>query len=147
MMLAASISPASGWFIVITLGVVWVLLGLYWGRKAKTSEQFMLAGRNVGLSLGSATAMATWVTSNTMMVAPVLALEKGVWGMLAYATASFGLLLFAPMAKRIKAVLPHGYTKRRFLSPALWPIGMGGVSYHHVSLLHHLVGHHGHRRR
>lgn len=114
MMVAASISPVTSWAIVITLGVLWVFLGVYWGRKAQTSEQFMLAGRNVGLSLGSATAMATWVTSNTMMVAPVLALEKGVWGMLAYATASFGLLLFAPMAKRIKAILPHGFTSGDF---------------------------------
>jgi len=113
-MLGASITVATGWAIVITLGLIWVGLGLFWGRKAKDSEGFMLAGRNVGLSLGSATAMATWVTSNTMMVAPVLALEKGVWGMIAYATASFGLLLFAPMARRIKQVLPHGFTSGDF---------------------------------
>lgn len=114
MILAASISASTGWAIVIVLGLIWVALGIYWGRKATTSEGFMLAGRNVGLSLGSATAMATWVTSNTMMVAPVLALEKGVWGMLAYATASFGLLLFAPIARRIKQLLPHGYTSGDF---------------------------------
>lgn len=113
-LLAASISPALGWGIVITLGVIWVLLGLYWGRKANTSETYMLAGRNVGLSLGSATAMATWVTSNTMMVAPVLALEKGIWGMLAYSSAAFGLMLFAPLAMRIKRLLPHGFTAGDF---------------------------------
>lgn len=114
MILAVSITPATGWAIVISLGILWVALGMYWGRKAKTSEEFMLAGRNVGLSLGSATAMATWVTSNTMMVAPVLALEKGIWGMIAYSTASFGLLLFAPLAKRLKTVLPHGFTSGDF---------------------------------
>ena len=74
----------------------------------------MLAGRNVGLSLGAATAMATWVTSNTTMVAPLLAYEKGVWGMLAYASASFGLLLFAPLAFRIRRLLPHGVTAGDF---------------------------------
>lgn len=114
MSLAVSMSPATGWTVVIVLGIIWVLLGIYWGRKAKGSEGFMLAGRNVGLSLGAATAMATWVTSNTMMVAPVLALEKGVWGMIAYASAAFGLMLFAPLAIRIKRLLPEGFTAGDF---------------------------------
>lgn len=114
MMLAASLSAPAGWTIVITLGVLWVLLGLYWGRKAATPEGFILAGRNVGLSLGSATTMATWVTSNTTMLAPVLALTLGVWGMLAYSTASFGLLLFAPLAARICQILPRGHTAGDF---------------------------------
>ncbi len=109
-----SISATTGWLVVIGLGVIWVLLGLYWGRKAKTSEGFILAGRNVGLSLGSATAMATWVTSNTTMLAPVLALTLGVWGMMAYSTASFGLLLFAPLAVRICKLLPEGHTAGDF---------------------------------
>lgn len=114
MIIGQSISPATGWSVVIALGVIWILLGLYWGRKAKTSEGFMLAGRNVGLALGSATAMATWVTSNTLMVAPALALEGGVWGMLAYSSAAFGLMLFAPLAIRIKRLLPHGFTAGDF---------------------------------
>jgi len=114
MILAASLNATTGWAIVITLGILWVLLGMWWGRKAKDSEGFMLAGRNVGISLGAATAMATWVTSNTTMVAPLLAYEKGVWGMLAYAAASFGLLLFAPLAFRIRKLLPEGVTAGDF---------------------------------
>lgn len=108
------LSTTTGWIIVLALGVLWVLLGLYWGRKAKDSEGFMLAGRNIGLSLGAATAMATWVTSNTTMLAPVFALKLGVWGMLAYSTASFGLLLFAAFARRIRTILPEGVTAGDF---------------------------------
>ena len=99
---------------MILLGLVWVGLGILWGRKAKDSEGFMLAGRNVGLSLGAATAMATWVTSNTTMLAPVFALTLGVWGMVAYSTASFGLLLFAVLAGRIRTLLPDGVTAGDF---------------------------------
>jgi len=109
-----SISRTTGWGVVILLGILWVALGIYWGRRAKNSEGFMLAGRNVGLSLGSATAMATWVTSNTTMLAPVFALTLGIWGMLAYSTASFGLLLFALFVPRIRTLLPAGVTAGDF---------------------------------
>ncbi|MFN6944664.1 MAG: sodium:solute symporter family protein [Cytophagaceae bacterium] len=94
---------------------MWIFLGFYWGRKAKNMDGYMLAGRNVGLAFGAATAMATWVTSNTTMLAPQFALELGVWGMIAYATASFGLFLFAPLAKRIKQLMPKGYTSGDFI--------------------------------
>lgn len=110
----SSLSASTGWTVVIGLGVLWVLLGIYWGRKAKNSEGFMLAGRKVGLSLGSATAMATWVTSNTTMLAPVFALTLGIWGMLAYSTASFGLFIFAMFAGRIRKLLPLGVTAGDF---------------------------------
>ena len=75
--LAASISPSLGWVIVLILGGLWIALGILWGRKTKTFDGFVAAGRNVGMAFSSATAMATWVTS------PVFALTPGVWGMLA----------------------------------------------------------------
>jgi Na+/proline symporter len=102
------LSPSTGYLLLAIFGLVWIALGLYWGKRAQSFDGFMLAGRNVGLALGAATAMATWVTSNTVMLAPVFALEKGVWGMLAYSTASFGLFLFAPMAARIRYLIPKG---------------------------------------
>ena len=94
------LAPSLGWLLVAILGLIWVCLGYYWGRKAKSLEGFMVAGRNVGLALGTATAVATWITSNTIMLAPQFALQLGIWGMLGYCTASFGLFLFAPMARR-----------------------------------------------
>ena len=108
-------SPSTGYILLVMLGFLWVLLGRYWGKKAKNVEGFMLAGRNVGLAFGTATAMATWVTSNTTMLAPQFALELGVWGMIAYCTASFGLFLFAPLARRIHHLMPKGYTSGDFI--------------------------------
>ncbi len=111
----AIISEGTGWLLLAILSVLWIALGIYWGRKAKGVDGFMLAGRNVGLALGTATAMATWITSNTTMLAPQFALELGIWGMVAYATASFGLFMFAPLAQRIRKLMPHGYTSGDFI--------------------------------
>lgn len=109
------LDPTTGWLLLVGFGITWVLLGMMWGRKAKNLEGFMLAGRNVGLALGSATAMATWVTSNTIMLAPKFALQMGIWGMLAYSTAAFGLFLFAPLAFRIRRLMPRGFTSGDFV--------------------------------
>jgi hypothetical protein len=90
---SAVLDPWLGAILLLVLGCGWIGLGIYWGRRAKNLEGFMLAGRNVGLALAAATAMATWVTSNTIMLAPLFGLKYGIWGMLAYSTASFGLFL------------------------------------------------------
>ena len=116
------LAPSTGWLLLSALSVLWIALGVYWGRKAKNMDGFMLAGRNVGLAFGTATAMATWVTSNTTMLAPQFALQLGIWGMIAYSTAAFGLFLFAPLAKRIKQLMPKGYTSGDFIRLRYGPI-------------------------
>ncbi len=112
---SAVLDPWIGALLLVLLGISWIGLGIFWGRRAKNLEGFMLAGRNVGLALAAATAMATWVTSNTIMLAPLFGLKYGVWGMLAYSTASFGLFLFAPMAQRIRTLMPAGFTSGDFI--------------------------------
>lgn len=109
------LSPTIGWSILAILSVLWLYLGYFWGKKSKNLEGHMLAGRNVGMALGTATLMATWVTSNTTMLAPQFVLEMGVWGMLAYSTAAIGLIAFAPLATRIRKLIPKGFTSGDFI--------------------------------
>lgn len=110
-----ALSPTLALIILAIFGVVWIAFGYYLGRNNKTLEDYMLAGRNVGLAFATATAMATWVTSNTTMTAPQVTYELGVWGMVGYSLGAVGLLLFAPLAKRIKLLLPHGFTSGDFI--------------------------------
>lgn len=112
---SAILDPALGWTILALFSVLWVALGWFWGRKSKDLDDFVLAGRKVGLALGTATAMATWVTSNTTMAAPQLAYQMGIWGMLGYSLGSVGLLLFAPLARRIRLLMPSGFTSGDFI--------------------------------
>jgi Na+/proline symporter len=111
----AILDPNTGWLILALFSLLWVVLGWWFGRRHQDLEGFMLAGRKVGLALGTATAMATWVTSNTTMAAPQLALQMGIWGMIGYSLGSIGLLLFAPLARRIRQLMPGGFTSGDFI--------------------------------
>jgi len=111
----AVLDPNIGWIILAIFSLVWVALGWWFGRDTEDIEGFMLAGRKVGLALGVATAMATWVTSNTTMAAPQLALQLGLWGMIGYSLGAVGLLLFAPLARRIRDLMPGGFTSGDFI--------------------------------
>lgn len=110
-----ALSPTIALIILVIFGLVWIAFGYLLGRNNKTLEDYMLAGRNVGLAFAAATAMATWVTSNTTMTAPQVTYELGVWGMVGYSLGAVGLLLFAPLARRIKTLLPHGFTSGDFV--------------------------------
>lgn len=113
--IAPILSPTAGYVLLAAFGALWIALGIWWGRRAKSYDGFAVAGRNVGLALATATAVATWITSNTTMLAPQFALQLGVWGAVAYSTASFGLFAFAPMSGRIRELMPHGYTAVEFM--------------------------------
>ncbi|MDA8743004.1 urea transporter [Rubripirellula amarantea] len=111
----AILSPTAGYVMLACFSVLWIGLGIWWGRRASSYDSFAVADRNVGMALGTATAVATWITSNTTMLAPQFALQLGVWGALAYSTASFGLFAFAPMSGRIRQLMPKGYTAVEFV--------------------------------
>lgn len=109
------LNASTGYGLLLGFSVLWIALGVHWGRRAGSYEGYMVAGRNVGLALGTATAVATWVTSNTTMLAPQFAIQMGVWGMLAYSSASLGLFMFAGIAGRIRRLMPTGYTSGEFV--------------------------------
>lgn len=156
-----ALSPNVAFIILALFGLLWIFFGYMLGRNNKTLDDHMLAGRNVGLAFASATAMATWVTSNTTMTAPQLTFQLGVWGMVGYSLGAVGLLLFAPLATRIKTLLPHGFTsgdfiRRRFgvvawrvflLISLFYAIGWlislgmaGGILVNALSGLHYQIG-------
>lgn len=122
----AILTPSLAAVLLAAFSILWVFLGWWWGRHSTELEDYMLAGRKVGLALGTATAMATWVTSNTTMVAPQLTYQLGIWGMLGYSLGAVGLFLFAPMAARIRRLMPGGFTSGDFIrlryGPLAWRV-------------------------
>ena len=113
---APLLSPGIAWALVVIFAVLWIALGISWGRGGKgDADDYMLAGRNIGLALSTATLMASWVTGNTTLLAPEFGYRNGLWGMFSYALAGLGLILFAPLAIRIKRLMPRGRTSGDFI--------------------------------
>ena len=100
-----------GIVIIAVFGALWVSVGLRVARKMKGTDDYLVGGRNVGVALGSATILATWVTGNTILAAPESGYTFGVLGVLGYAVGGgLAVLAFAPLARRLRKLLPAGRT-------------------------------------
>src|SRR5690625_3676251 len=111
----SSFSPGVAATIMVAFALAWISLGLYWSKHTEGTKHYLFAGRNVGLALITTTLMATWVTGSTVLAAPEQTYLLGVWGMLGYAFAGFGLIGFAPLAVRIRRLMPYGFTSGDFI--------------------------------
>lgn len=90
--------------------------GFFVGKRMnKSSNDFLYAGRNVGLALSTATLIAAWVTGNTTMSAPEQGYTIGIVACFGYAMAGLSLCIFAPLALRIKKIMPNGCTSGDFI--------------------------------
>ena len=102
--------------IVGAISVMLLSFGFFVGKKvSKSSNDFLYAGRNVGLALSTATLLAAWITSNTTMSAPEQGYTIGIISCFGYATAGLSLCIFAPLALRIKKIMPNGCTSGDFV--------------------------------
>ena len=126
--------------IVGALSVMLLSFGFFIGKRIKkNSDDFLYAGRNVGLALSTATLIAAWVTGNTTMSAPEQGYTIGILACFGYATAGLSLCIFAPLALRIKKIMPHGCTSGDFVrcryGKAVWIVFLLISAWYFVGFL------------
>ncbi len=110
------ITPSTALVIVGVLSILLLSFGFFISKKlVKNSSDFLYAGRNVGLAFSTATLIAAWVTGNTTMAAPEQAYNVGLIACFGYASAGLPLIVFAPLALRIKKLMPNGCTSGDFI--------------------------------
>jgi len=110
------ISPTMALVVVGAISIILLSFGFFMAKKMnKGSNDFLYAGRNVGLALSTATLIAAWVTGNTTMSAPEQGYTLGIIACFGYATAGLSLCIFAPLALRIKKIMPNGCTSGDFM--------------------------------
>lgn len=109
--------PVVGYALVSIFSVLLLAVGIYSARGNRLADfdDFAVAGRSVGLGLGTGTLLASWVTASTIIAAPQIAYQLGYLGAIGYAMGGVGLVLYAPIAKRIRRMLPRGVTVTDFL--------------------------------
>lgn len=126
--------------IVGALSIMLLSFGFFIGKRIKkNSNDFLYAGRNVGLALSTATLIAAWVTGNTTMSAPEQGYTIGILACFGYATAGLSLCIFAPLALRIKRIMPNGCTSGDFVrcryGKAVWVVFLFISAWYFVGFL------------
>jgi Na+/proline symporter len=97
-------------FIMITL-TMWVT-----HRRDKDTAEFLLAKREVGVVRGALSIAAAWIWAPALFVSSQKAFEQGIAGAFWFVFPNFlALLVFAPVALRIRKVLPLGYTFPQYI--------------------------------
>lgn len=133
-------SPAIALVIVGIISLAVVGFGFYISKRMdKSSKDFLYAGRNVGLALSTATLIAAWVTGNTTMSAPEQGYTLGLVAAIGYSLAGLGLVVFAPLALRIKQLMPNGTTSGDFIriryGKAVWAIFLVFSTWYFIGFL------------
>ncbi len=85
------------------------------GRKRDNAE-FLLASRSIGVIPGAMSIAASWIWAPALFVASQKAFEQGVAGLFWFTFPNvMALVVFAPLAFRIRDRLPSGYTLPQFM--------------------------------
>lgn len=99
---AVILTALSLWFVVSSVGA---------RRRDALPGHFLGASGTLRIGSGTISLLGFWITGNTLMAAPESSYNLGVLGSIGYALiGSVALIAFAPLAVRIKRVVPHGRT-------------------------------------
>lgn len=122
--------------ILILYGLVLVAMGVYFFRKTKTSEEFMVAGRSIPAWAAGIAVMSAYTSSISYIAVPGKAFDSN-WHPLIFALTAIPVTWFVT-----KYVIPH-YRKNKIISVYKYledKIGEWGRVYASFSFLLFMVG-------
>jgi len=122
--------------IIIIYGLVLLGMGVYFFRKSKTSEQFMVAGRSIPAWAAGIAVMSTYTSSISYIAVPGKAFDDN-WHPLIFALTAIPITWFVT-----KYVIPH-YRKHKIISVYSYleeRVGGWGRIYAAFSFLLFMIG-------
>jgi SSS family transporter len=107
------------WLAAVGLAMVGTGFGV---RRVPGLEPFLVARREVGIWTGAMSAAATWIWAPALFIAAQKAYQQGLAGLFWFTAPNVGaLILFAFLARRVRAVFPRGYTLPEYVAQRLDP--------------------------
>ncbi len=122
--------------IIVSYGLVLLAMGIYYFKKSKTSEQFMVAGRSIPAWAAGIAVMSTYTSSISYIAVPGKAFDDN-WHPLIFALTAIPVTWFVT-----QFVIPH-YRKHKIISVYSYleeKIGGWGRIYAAFSFLLFMVG-------
>ncbi len=124
LVLTEGLSPAVGFAVIIGLGIVMLCLALAVRSMIRTTDDYVAAGRRIGLGFGVGSVIAVWTWSVAVLTSAAVTYSWGISGLLWFVVPNgLAIMLLAPFALHLRKKLPAGYTitqfiKERFNNPA-----------------------------
>ncbi|MCM3585025.1 hypothetical protein M3182_04600 [Mesobacillus maritimus] len=103
--------PWANVLIILLLGALFIISSWFISRKVSSADEYIGGRGKLGVAFGTTSLLAFWITGNTIMAGPEAAYNNGILGALGYAAlGGFAVVAFAPLARRIHQIIPHGRT-------------------------------------
>ncbi|MCP4693127.1 MAG: hypothetical protein GY859_34110, partial [Desulfobacterales bacterium] len=110
------VSPLTTITIVIAFGAAMFAASAY-KRRSGGVDKFLVADRSVGAIVGAVSIASTWIWAPALFIAAQKAYQQGLPGLMWFTAPNIGcLILFAFLARKIRAVFPEGYTLPQYIS-------------------------------
>jgi Na+/proline symporter len=124
LILTDGLSPALGFAVIGALGLVMLALALAVRSMIRTTDDYVAAGRRIGLGFGVGSVIAVWTWSVAVLTSAAVTYTWGISGLFWFVVPNgLAIMLLAPFALHLRKKLPAGYTitqfiKERFNNPA-----------------------------
>lgn len=101
-----------GWALIIGLGMFLILLAIIIRTKlVRNTKDYIIANRKVGLGFSIGAVIAVWTWSMAIVMSAASAYSWGLSGVLWFTIPNgIAIILLAPLALRLRKVVPNGYT-------------------------------------
>ena len=111
------LNSSQGLLLLVAYGATLIALSfVFTRRRRKDHAEFLLAGRNIGPLAGAMSIAASWIWAPALFISSQKAFDQGIAGFGWFLVPNIAaLLLFAPLALRIRKVLPNGFTLPQFI--------------------------------
>ena len=131
------LSLVEGWLIIAVYAAGMIALTLFFSKRYKgTKKLFLVAGRKLNSWESGFSIAATWIWAPALFIASQKAYTQGIAGVFWFTVPNIlCLIIFAWFAKRMRTLLPEGFTLSDFVRSRfsdrvhnLYSIELGGLA-------------------